>query len=171
MLTVSAMSSRQVRAVALAYKGADADLRKIINSDMRARMGGEWKSLVEEGAARLPKHERSLLTGVRLAGGNPPRVMAAQSSRALGRRKSLRPSTDYPLAEFGVGDRERVSTYTRRTRGGTHTVNRRASRAWPTFRKTGRVVYPAFARFAPRVVAYWVQSIVRTFHDAAEGRS
>lgn len=34
----------------------------------------------------------------------------------------------------------------------------------------GRVVYPAFADIAPRMVSLWVQIVVKSYHDAAEGK-
>ena len=58
-----------------------------------------------------------------------------------------------------------------RTRGGKNAdVTRRTMRGMPAPRRQGRVVYPAWADTGPRLVSLWVQTIVRTIHNAVEGR-
>ncbi len=50
------------------------------------------------------------------------------------------------------------------------TYRRHTKRHLPSRRRAGRVVFPAAAHVLPRVAAYWVQSIVKAFMDAAEGK-
>ena len=173
MLSVLQDSQTELRAVVLAMKAADREIKRDINRRTRETMNPVWKSLVEgELAGTGTLTTRLLGSGVRIAAGNPPQAMAAQSRRAIGRRKNLKPVTDYHLAEFGVADPEAWSHYERKNRKspGVHKVKRRASRGLPARVQNGRVVYPAFAEIAPRVVSLWVQTVVRTYYDAVERR-
>lgn len=173
MLSVLGDSQRELRAAVLAFKAADRGMRRTINQQTRDTMNPVWKSLVAGNTAGLANPQGRLLNaGVRIAAGNPPRAMAAQSTRAIGKSRRLKPAQHYYLAEFGVPNPDAVSTYQRRNRraGGTHTVRRRTMRAWPRAVRDGRAVYPAFAEIAPRVVSLWVQTVVRTYYEAAEGR-
>ena len=40
----------------------------------------------------------------------------------------------------------------------------------PTRRRNGRVLGPAVQAILPRVAAFWAQSVIRAFMDAAEGK-
>lgn len=171
MIDVLNDSLRELQAVVLAMKAADRSIKREINKRTRDTMNPVWKSLVEANQAGLPAAQVRLLGGVRIKAGNPPVAQAAQSRRAIGRRKDLRPVERYYLAEFGVGDREAYSVYDRKSpKGKVHKVKRRTMRAWPARTPDGRVVYPAFEEFAPRAVSLWVQTVMRTYFDAAEGK-
>ncbi len=169
MLNVAAQDSpRELRAAALAMRRADKTVRDQVSSDLRGEMSPAW-------AAELPRHttglpiERMLLVGARISPGNPPQLVAANSRRKVGR--GLIPTEHWPLAEYGTGQPNAYSTYQRRSpKGKQHQVRRRTRRGLPAYRKGGRVIGPAVAAFLPRVCAYWVQSVVRAFLDAAEGK-
>lgn len=174
MLSVFQDSQRELRAAVLAMKAADREIKRDINQRTRATMNPVWKSLVEANASGMRARDyRLVATGVRIKAGNPPVAQAAQSRRAFGgKRKALRPMEHYHLVEFGASDPNRYSVYDRknRSRPGTHKVKRRASRGWRPRDRTGYVVYPAFAELGPRMVSLWVQTIVRTYAEAAERR-
>ena len=145
---------------------ADSGVRKIISSDMRSVMGPVWKESVNQHLTGSGRLEARLLTpGVRIAAGNPPQLIAASSTRRVG-RGDLTPTANWQIYEFGshgtkpsqVTNRK-GTTYSRRTRTGL-----------PAYRKAGRVLYPAAGHVLPRIAAYWVQAIVRAFLDAAEGK-
>lgn len=156
---------RELQAAVLALKGVEPAVRSAINKDMVATMGPVWKQLV---AAHATTHQdtRFLVPGTRIAGGNPPVAVAANSRRKIGRQI---PNESWQGIEFGA-HRALGSTYQRRSpKGNVHTVTRRTRRHLPPRTPKGRVVYPAFAELAPRVVSYWVQSIVRIVAEAAEG--
>jgi hypothetical protein len=170
---ISVQDSKELQAAVLAMKAADKDLRKRINTATRTTMNPVWKSLVQDHlSGRDAMTDRMLNNGVRIAAGNPPVAKAAQSSRAVGRGKRLIPRQDYAGWEFGVPDRNAYSRYERknRTKGGYHTVERRTMRHLPRRYPQGRVVYPAYAEIAPRMVSLWVQIIMKTYFDAAEGK-
>ena len=168
---ISVQDSRELQAAVLAMKAADRGLRTEINRATVATIGPVWKQVVQANATR-PMDARVLAVGVRVKAGNPPVAMAANSKRAVGRSKRLVPADRFRGYEFGVGNPNAFSRYTRRSRnGGTHQVERRTMRHLPRFTKTGRVVYPAFADIGPRVVSLWVQLIVEKYNNAAEGKS
>jgi hypothetical protein len=166
---LSVRDSRELQASVLALKAADRELRSTI-SKATVQVGNQiWQPLV---TAHATTHldTRMLAVGARVKGGNPPVAMAANSRRALGRTKRLVPADRWPAFEFGA-NRESYSRYTRRSaNGGTHTVARRTMKGLPPRNRKGRVVYPAFARAAPRMVSLWVQTIVKAYNDAAERR-
>lgn len=156
----------ELRAAVLALKGVDRDVRSRINKATTGTMGPEWKALVAE-RARTPWDQRILVPGSRIAAGNPPTAVAANSRRKIGR---MVPAEVWKGYEFGA-NRNAYSRYQRRSpKGKVHTVERRTMRHLPPVTRTGRVVYPAFAEIAPRMVSLWVQLIVKTVHDAAEGK-
>lgn len=167
---ISVKDHRELTAVVLAMKAADKTLRGEINR-ATVQMGSQvWPQLV---AANATTHldTKVLAVGARVKGGNPPVAMAANSRRAVGSAKRLVPATAYPAWEFGVGNRNAYSRYQRKSKkGGTHTVERRTMRGLPSRTPKGRVVWPAFADLAPRMVSLWVQIVVKKYAEAAEGR-
>lgn len=212
MLVLDVNDHRTLQATVLAMKAADRDLRKRINLATRATMNPVWQGLVNQHLSGTGILSSRLLTGVRIAAGNPPAAKAAQSRRGVGRTKRLKPITDYHLAEFGVA-REAVSRPydvaghvrfggqvaahsraggTTRSRSGRtyyrsggqvaaskrsagrvsayRVRGRHTNHGLPQLKRSGRVVFPAFAEIGPRMVSLWVQIVVRTYADAAEGK-
>ncbi|TDE91588.1 hypothetical protein EXU48_15695 [Occultella glacieicola] len=168
---LSVEDHRELQAAVLALKAAPRALRTAINKTTRETMNPEWKALVSANASGLRNPgSRVLTSGAKIKAGNPPVAQAAQSRRGIGEGKRLVPNEHYFLWEFGVGNPEKVSTYTRKSKnGGTHQVRRRTNRGKPRLVKAGRVFYPAFAELAPRMVSLWVQTIVKIYADALEG--
>lgn len=162
---------RALQAAVLAMKAADRDIKNAINRATREEMNPVWRSLVEEhlmGAGIMAG--RVLGSGVRIAPGNPPVAKAAQGKRGQGKGRRVIPAEAYAAYEFGAVDRNQYSRYERKNRkgGGYHTVERRTMRHLTRRFPKGRVIYPAFAEIAPRMVSLWVQTIVRTYSEAAE---
>lgn len=165
MLSISVGDApAELRASVLAMKRADKRIRSEISRDMRATMSPEWKSEVTQGLTGGRMESRMLLPGTRIAAGNPPTLIAASGGRRVG--NGLIPNVNAPGYEFGSHG-TRVSTVTSSLG---KKFKRHTTRHLPGFVKTGRVVYPAAARILPRVASYWVQSVVRAFMDAAEGK-
>lgn len=147
-------------------RSLESPVRSRINKATTSTMNPVWKSLVEVNATSH-MDTRVLAKGARIASGNPPTAIAANSTRKIGR---LTPAEDFAGWEFGA-ERNAYSTYERRSPKGTvHTVRRRTQRHLPPRTPKGRVVYPAFAEIAPRMVSLWLQIIVKTVYDAAEGK-
>lgn len=181
MLSVG--DARELEAAVLAMKAADRSLRSDINKATRGTMNPVWKSMVTSHLSGTDAMtSRMLNNGVRIAAGNPPRAMAAQSTKNVGSGGPLIPRQDFAGWEFGA-NRSLYSRYERknpvrpvrsgrRRRGnpsGSHTVTRRAMTGLPRLTPKGRVVYPAFAEIGPRMVSLWVQLIVKKYYDAVEG--
>lgn len=165
---LSVRDSRELQASVLALKAADRELRGRINR-ATVEVGNQiWKPALEAHATRH-LDTRVLAVGARVKGGNPPVAMAANSRRAVGRTRRLVPADRWPAFEFGA-NRDSYSRYTRvnRTAGGSHRVERRTMTGLPPRYRKGRVVFPAFADVAPRMVSLWVQIIVKAYNDAAE---
>lgn len=160
---------RELRAAVLAMKQADTAIRRDISQDMRTTMGPVWKQAVNQHLTGAGRMEAAMLTpGVRIAPGNPPQLVAASSRRRVG--NGLIPDRHAPGYEFGASGT--TPTRQRTGRGPTpdRTYQRRAMRHLPPRRRNGRVVHPAAAHVLPRIAAYWVQSIIRAFLTAAEGK-
>ena len=154
----------ELRAAVLAMKRADADIRRGISERMRGTMGPEWTSEVTQhlrGAGRM--EAAMLLPGTRIIAGNPPVMQAASSRRKVG--NGLTPDANAAGFEFGASDAVRkVKSKTGKT------YDRHVMRHLPPRNRKGYVVYPAAARILPRIAAYWAQSVVKVFMDAAEGK-
>lgn len=164
----SVTATRELRAAALAMKAMPPKLRSDINKFTRQTMAGPWKELVE--SKQLTTQDKKIYAGARIKAGNPPTATAANSKRKLS--GGLVPSENWKGFEFGTDDREQTITYTRKNRrnAGTHRVTRRGYRQLPSRNPRGRVVYPAFAELAPRMVSGWVQIIVRKTYEQFENR-
>jgi len=164
---VSVRDHRELRAVVLAFKALPQAIRKDLNKAVRDALNPIWRDELNA-TAHTTMDTRIILAGARVKAGNPPVVLAAQSTRAIGGR--LRPADWWFAWEFGA-NRNKVTSYERVSRnGGTHPVRRHVSRGLPDRRRGGRVAFPAFAATAPRMLSRWVQGVVRIIHDAAEGQ-
>lgn len=161
----------ELRAAVLALKGVDREVRSRINKGTTQTMNPVWKSLVAVNATTA-MDTRVFVPGTRIAAGNPPSAVAANSKRALRKGKGgFTPAFHWRGWEFGTPNRNAYSRYKRTSpKGKVHTVERRTMKGMPRRAKQGRVVYPAFAEIAPRMVSLWVQTIVKTVYDAAEGK-
>lgn len=171
MLTIRVQDGpRELRAAVLAMKRADAEVRGDVSARLRAEMSPEWASMLAQHLTGLPQ-EKILLKGARIAAGNPPVLYAANSKRPVGRGGGMIPTEVWHAWEYGAST-HKPRTYERRNRKspGTHKVRRDTHAGLPARRENGRVIGPALAVFLPRVAAFWTQSVVKAFMDAAEKR-
>lgn len=167
---ISVNDDRRLQAAVLAFKRMDRALKRDISLATRSTLNPVWKGLVERKAGG-GMAARVLVPGTRIAAGNPPRAVAASSTRAVGKSRRLKPADHWQSWEFGASDHNGYSTYTRRSAKGKRSqVRRRTMTGLPRRTRAGRVVYPAFAELGPRAVELWLQIIVRQTRDAAEGK-
>lgn len=166
---LSVRGDDRLAAVVLAVKAAPKHVRKAVTDDTKATMGPVWVAAVND-RARTRTDQAVIAKGARVKGGNPPVAVAASSTRRLS--GGLIPADQWGGFEFGASvNRDAFTTYDTRSRGGTpYRVKRRTRRQLPTGTRSGRVAYPAFAEVAPRVVALWVQSVVRAYWQAFDGK-
>lgn len=148
-----------LKAAALAMKRADATVRKDVSQRMRETMGPAWKSEVT--AAAAGRSAQIFVPGTRIAAGNPPQLVAASSRRKLGR--GLIPDKHWAGYEYGATDQTRRQ----KSRSG-HTYKRHVMRHLPARSAGGHTLGKAAAEILPRVAAYWAQSVVKSFMDAAD---
>lgn len=153
----------ELRAATLAMRRADSAVRRDVASRMRETMTPSWRSEVSKGGTGMGG--RILASGARIAGGNPPQLIAASSKRKIGSGGGLVPDRHWAGYEYGA-NRDMTRTLTS-SRGKTY--KRHVARHLPA-RGAGRVLEPAAARILPRVAALWTQSVVRAFMDAADGK-
>jgi hypothetical protein len=165
VVVVSVGDDRSLQAAVLAFKLADRGLKKRINDATRTQLNAPWKSgIAQRASTRL--EQRVLVPGARVAAGNPPAFVAATSKRRL--RGGLSPDVDGAAVEFGAADT--VTTYQRaKPSGGTSKVTRHTRRQLPRPRKNGPVM-ATLSEFGGRAASLWVQLIVKTYIDAAEGK-
>lgn len=165
----SALSNETLRATVLALKLMPRKMRNELNKETRVMGNAIWRPIVDSNATT--KMDRLVLAkGARVKPGNPLVLSSASSKRALKGGGGLVPDTDGRAWEFGSGARNKVTEYPRknRSKGGTHNVKRHTGRQMPA-QNSGRVVYGAAAEIAPRITAFWVQSIVQKIYKAHEG--
>lgn len=158
--------SPELQAAVLGFKVLPREIQKRIRQNTVRTMGGVWKDEVNA-RARTKMDRRMLAVGARIAGGNPPVAVAANSRRRVG--DELMPVMDWPGWEFGA-NRDKRTTYSRRSpKGKVHKVTRRTRRQLPARDPDGRVVFAAVREVAPRLASMYVQTVVKTVHQAAEG--
>lgn len=159
---------RALQAAVLAFKALGKTLQKDIRRATVQTMGPEWKQAVNERASS--KMDQLIIAkGARIAGGNPPRAIAASSTRKLS--GGLVPRENWQGWEFGSNGLRRT-TYQRRNRNGigTHRVTRDTVAQLPRRNAKGRIAFPAAAELGPRLASLFVQIVVRRVHEAAEGK-
>lgn len=167
-LAPSAASSDTFRAVVLALKLIDKDVRNDINRTTRSIIGPEWVKAIKANTDPMPGIDQRVLgKGSRVLAGNPMQLVASTSTRPLS--GGLVPN-DYSRGfEFGTDKRDKESTYTRTSPKGTsHSVTRRTTRHLPNRVRKGRAIFPAVADVVPRLTSLWVQIIVRKIYEAHE---
>lgn len=144
------------------------DLSKDIRRATVQTMNPVWREEVNS-RARSETDRLIIAKGARIAGGNPPKAVAASSRRKLS--GGLVPVESWAGFEFG-SERDRIRSYRRRNRSGsgTHRVTRHTMRQLPARTPKGRVGYAAFAEVGPRMVSLWISLIVKKTHDAFEGK-
>lgn len=165
----SAATDRTFTAVALALKLMPRTMRNDLNKEVRSMGNQIWRPIVDSNA-HTTMDKKVLAKGARVKPGNPLTLTAATSKRPLRKGPgALVPNEDGRAWEFGSKARNKRTEYPRKNRraGGTHSVTRRTARQMPA-PSSGRVVYESAAEIAPRITAYWVQSIVRKIYKAHE---
>lgn len=161
---ISVFESKELQGVLLLLKGLDRETAKQIRTATRMIGQPEWRSaLAQNSHTRL--ENRVLVESGRLAVSNQNVTMRAGhlSKRLAG---GARLSDVAHSAEFGANT-EAVQDV-RSSRGKQY--RRHTRRQFRKRRRTGYVFYPAVASIIPRLASLWVQTTVRTFLEAMEGK-
>lgn len=152
----------ELRAAALAMRKANSDIRKDVGTRMRSTMNPVWRSEIE---SRSPggMAGRMLGANARIAAGNPPQIVSAASKRSFG--NGLMPDKHWAGYEYGANRNKYWQTSSSKGKS----YKRRVNRHLPAKGK-GRVLEPAAKEVLPRIASFWVQSVIKSFMDAAEGK-
>lgn len=161
-MQISAFESAELQGTILALKGMDRELAAQIRKATRTITEAEWrKELAQE--ATTQAEERVLVATARTSVTNQNIALkSGAAAKKLEGGAAIHELTH--SVEFGA-DREHRGTSTSAT--GKH-YERRTRRQFKGRQRTGYVVYPAAADIIPRIAALWVQTTVRTFHEAIE---
>lgn len=161
----SARTEPLLRAVVLALKAAPKEIRRDIDRETR-KLTPDWRAAVDA-TARTRMDSQVFSKGSRVVAGNPARLVAATSRRPLNGGGGFTPDVHGRAAEFGASQGKESRTY---SRNGSKPFSRHTNTGLPAPNRKGRVVYPAFAKFAPRITSLWVQITVRNIHKSLEKR-
>lgn len=177
LLSISASSSREFQLIATALRQyVDRDLAAGIRKAARTTVEPIWRQAIGEASSLAQSYV-------------PPRVVGRVFTRtakvavsdrnltlkAAATGKPLSGGFDYrdrewAVFEFGVKDRQAVTTYTATSsKGKKYTVHKRhVRRQLPVRRAKGWVFYPAAADAIPRIAALYAQTAMRLLHEAVE---
>lgn len=160
-IQISARDSRELQAALLAIAGAGREIQSQLRRHTKRVAEPEWtRGLEKRASSRLDTKVLVKTARVQVRDTN-----VVLRSGAVGKLKDItRP------VEFG-GDRNQTTTYRGRSPKGTrYNVTRHTARQLGWRRKGGRVVWPTAEDLIPRMVALWVQTTIRTFHESLERR-
>lgn len=169
MFRIDVRNSRELQAVLFAIKRAPTELRKQIRQQTKTMAEPVWKkSLAEHAETRL---EHRVLVDTAKVTVSDQNVRLASGGAAKKLSGGLKPSVSNRAIEFGA-DRETKNTYpTHSRKGKAYNVTRRTRRQLRPVRAKGYVVYPALKQIVPRIASLWVQTTVRTLHEAFERKN
>lgn len=167
--SISVLVSTELKTLLSALRGFDGELRKQIRSATKKAAEPIWQ---EEVRGRVATRMQSVVLG------DTARVSVSDSnvllkSATLGKTASGTPaSTLWAGAELGSVDKTNKQPYRGRSRRGkSYTVpagGRHTGRQFGPYRRQGKVVFPAARESIPRLASLWVQTTVRTLHEAFE---
>ncbi|KAF0258771.1 hypothetical protein DOU02_06720 [Clavibacter michiganensis subsp. michiganensis] len=168
MVSISAADSREIQAVVLALKQMEPTIRKEIYARTRSAIVPAWtEALATKASTSL--EQRVLVAGARIQV-SPERLRLTVGSS--NKRMSGGATTSQLAAAVEFGTNVRKAKITARSKNGkTYTYEKTINRQLKMRRRGGYVAYPSAAEVAPRFVALYVQTVVRTLHEAYEGRS
>lgn len=158
---------REIRAAVLAVKTADREIRNDLNRRTRAEFKPVWtQSLTSKVSGQDPRFNL-LPAGAKIQAGNPPSFVTASTKKKVG---GLVAVENWAGFEYGA-NKAAVSQYERSSPlGRTHKVRRRVQTGHPKRLRKGRVIGPAVQELLPRLASLWVQTVIKTYLDAMEGK-
>ncbi len=161
MARVRVEGVREVTAAATALKAVDRTVKNQTARNLRDVVPRIWTQDTITGQTRT-RLDRAVFRGVRIGATSTRITLQAGTSPMI-------PADISSAVEFGDPNKT-FETYTERRRGQSVRVRRRTQNQLPGPIRKGRVVHPAFRSVMPRIVALYVQTVVRTIHEAWEGK-
>jgi hypothetical protein len=160
--SISVFESKELQATILALRGMDKELSAQIRKATKSVTQTEWQRALSSHASSS-LDQAVLVKSGRVAASNKN---ISLKSGTLGTKLSGGAKT-FELTggvEFGAHPDKRIRS--RSSKGKAYT--RRLGSVFKPYKATGYVAYPAAAETIPRIAALWVQTVVRTFHEAIE---
>lgn len=167
-MRISVFSSPELQAAILGMKSLEREVRKQTRQGIKAMAQPAWQESVNGNT--VTRLEARVLGATARAAVSDQNVQL-QSAR-IGRSLSggAKPADIVAGAEFGAGARARRIDATSK-RGKPYRYTRITTAQFRRRNRSGYVVYPAAAQTIPRIASMVVQTVVRSFHEAIEGRS
>lgn len=165
-MPVDVRESPELQAIILAIKAANADLRKILLRESRRVLRAAWAEELQQRAS-TSLEQRVLAQGSSVRVGQALSVRAAYSKRKL--EGGLIPAEDFASVELGAKWKKATIRSTSR-KGKPFTYQKTINKQFKPRRRKGYVVFPAAKATGTRITALWVQTIVKTYRDAVEGK-
>jgi hypothetical protein len=163
---IDVRQSRELQATILAIKAANADLRKILLRESRKVLRAVWAQELAS-RSRTPLEDRVLVRGASVRVGQALSVRAAYSVKKL--PGGLVPAEDFAAVELGAKWQTRTVQATSR-RGKPFSYKKVINKQFKPRRREGYVVFKSAKETGHRMTALWVQTIVKTYKDAVEGK-
>lgn len=174
MLAVSALASREIRAVLLALKQAEPEIRKEINNKSKEVLTAIWQpEMAEQASLAGGKTQRArfkvLVKTAKVTVGNKGVTLtAATTGRPLA--GGLNGKLDWPALEFGAY--KGIRTYQATSKlGNRYDVTRNVHAQLDKWNKKGSVFFPAVREALPRILSLWTQTSVRTLYEIVERKA
>lgn len=168
MIRLDVRNSRELQATLLAIRRAPSEIQKQVRQQTKAKLLPEWQKGLRERADTRLQHRVLADTAKATVSNQNVRLSSAGSAKKLS--GGLQPSKNGRGVEFGASP-EKYRTYDRRSKnGGTHKVTRRTGRPMGPTNRKGNVIFPTVSELIPRFASLWVQTTIRTFYDAIEGK-
>ena len=173
MLYVSALASREIRALLLALRQAEPEIRKQVNNQSKLVVTSIWKqAIAEEASSSFGRTQRARVkvianTAKASVGSRGVRLSAATTGRPLS--GGLNGKTQWQALEFGASESVRTVRGTSKL-GKEYSMERNVHAQLDPRKKTGYLFFPAAKATVPRILSLWVQTAVRTLAETVEGK-
>jgi hypothetical protein len=162
------LSSPQLEATILAIRIAGKELRKDIYARSRATILPEWQSSLSDKAGADRLAQRVLVASARVnIGTRGIELTSAKSTKAINKGGFI-PSVNFAAIEFGA--KWRKAEIQGRRGNNAYRYHREINTAFQHRKRKGYIVYPTASLMITRLAALWVQTTVRTFHEAVESK-
>lgn len=173
MLHVSALASREIRAVLLALKQAEPEIRKAVNNQSKQVILPVWRQEIAEatslsgGKTQRARFKVIANTAKVTVGNKGVTLTAATTGRPL--KGGLDGKSVWYALEFGA-DSHGLRTVKSTSKLGNpyYMKNRNTVAQLDPRNDKGYAFYPAARNSVPRILSLWVQTSVKTLVDIVE---
>lgn len=169
MIGIDVRSSDELLGVILSVKSAPKNIQQNIKKWAKADIVPAWQEELQAQHA-TPAQQRLLVDTGRATVTNTTVNLRSGGINASVSGGLNTDSESYKAEEFGANVYLTHKVRETSRRGRSYIVTRHTQRQFLPYNKQGYVVYPAARKVIPRVAALWVATIVRTMHDAFEGK-